>query len=141
MQVVRPPWTTARSAAARWRWRSATIATDLTPAGRGSERGVDPRPGDDDEAQVVRPAAGASGDRVEHPAQQRRAHARAADGHHAQRLPLVVAQPSVPQLVAVAEGGGVEARDVAGEVEVRLGPLPDRRAGPARRLSGTTSSG
>src|SRR5439155_14742754 len=58
--------------------------------------------------------------RLERTLQERRADTGAADGDHAQRL------VSVPELRALAERARVESGDVAGEVEVPLGPLADR---------------
>ncbi len=39
MQVVSPPWTTARSQAARWRYSSGTYARTSSPSCDGSDSG------------------------------------------------------------------------------------------------------
>ena len=85
--------------------------------------GVDAGAGDDDHPQLGHRSFGQR-EGVDDPAQERGADAGAADGHHADLLVGVVAE-ALAQLLAVAEGGGVEAGDVAGEVVVGLGPVPD----------------
>ena len=59
-------------------------------------------------------------------AQQAGADAGAADGDDAHALVVAVAELGA-QLGAIAEVGGVEAGDVAGEVEVAFGPVADHR--------------
>ena len=57
--------------------------------------------------------------------QQRAADPGAADGDQADLLARGVAE-LVAQPLAVGELGGIEARDIAREAEVRSGPVPDR---------------
>ena len=98
------------------------VGADLEPGMRGQRRGVDARAGDDDHAQVRDLRAG-GGEGVDHAAQQRGADAGAADGDDADPLAGPVAERRA-QPFAVADRG--EAGDVAGEVEVLLGPVADR---------------
>ena len=104
---------------------------DLQPVVRGQRRRIDPRAGDDDHPQPghVPPGLGEGGhDALE----QRAADARSAHRHHAHLLGRRVAELRA-QPLAVGELGRVEARDVAGEVEVLPGPVGDRRqVGPER---------
>ena len=73
--VVSPPWTTARSQAARCRYRSGTNGRTSTPAGAPERRRIDARPGDGDHAQAGdRPARRRIG--IDDPAEQRLADAR-----------------------------------------------------------------
>ena len=65
--------------------------------------------------------------------QQVIAHARATDGDDADALVGPVAKLGADRL-AVGEGGGIEAGDVAGEVVVALGPVADRRQIAAKRV-------
>ena len=58
--------------------------------------------------------------------QQVRADARPADGDDAHALVIAVAELGA-QPAALAEVGGIEAGDVAGEVEVAFGPIADHR--------------
>jgi hypothetical protein len=92
------------------------------PAGRQAGR-VDAGAGDHDHPQLGHRSSGQR-EGVDDPAQERGADAGAAHGHHTDLLVGVVAQ-ALAQLLAVAEGGRVEAGDVAGEVVVVPGPVPD----------------
>ncbi len=101
---------------------------------RGGEgRRIDARPGHDDHAQSGDERL-RLGEARHHPAQQRPAHARAADGDQADLLAGAVAE-LVPELLAVGEGAGVEAGDVARVVEVRAGPVADRGQAGAEVLA------
>ena len=86
---------------------------------------VDPRSCDDDHPKLRDEPLGLW-ERRDHAAQQIRPDSRAADSHDAYALVGRVAKLR-PQLAAVAERGGVKAGDVAGELEVRLGPVTDQR--------------
>src|SRR5947207_2708663 len=77
---------------------------------------IDPRAGDDDHPELGH-ALLRLRERGDHAPQQMPADPRAADGHDADLLVVAVAQ-----CLAVAERGRVEARHVAGEVVVLLGP-------------------
>ena len=65
MHVVRPPWTTATSQAARWRESPWTYAAHLDALGAGERAGVDARAADDDHAQPG-DARARLGERVDH---------------------------------------------------------------------------
>ncbi len=98
---------------------------------RGSERGSirGPATTTNRRSSTRRRAAGIG---VDDPAQQVLADAGSADGDDAHPLVGAVAELGAQRL-AVGELGRVEAGDVAGELEVRLGPLADRRqVGPER---------
>ena len=117
------------------------VRPDLQPVatGRAAIAGVDPRAGDDDHPQAGHQLLGLR-ERRDHPPQQRRRRPPEPPTVTMQtRSSGAVAEP--PRSVAVGQLGRVEAGDVAGEVEVLLGPVPDRTAARARSASGTTSSG
>ena len=114
------------------------VGADLEPVVARQRRRVDARPGDDDHAQAGTRCLGL-GVGGDHPPQQVGADAGAADGDDADLLVGAVAELGA-QRVAVGELCRVEAGDVAGEVEVLLGPVADQRAGPGRSESGTMSS-
>ena len=107
-------------------------------AAPGQRARVDPRPGHDDEAQVG-PGPAGRGHRVEHPPQQVAPDGGAAHGHDAHGLVVAPAQ-GLPQAGALLLVRWREPADVAGEVELGLGPARiDGSPGP--NASGTTSSG
>src|SRR5205807_3413907 len=68
-----------------------------------------------------------------HATQQVAAHARAADGDDAHLLAVAVAE-LVPDPLSIREVGGIESRDVAGEVEVLADPVPDQRQSGAEAV-------
>ena len=99
------------------------VGAHLEPVVCGQRLRVDPRAGDDDHPQR-RHALLRLGEGGDHAPQEVAADARAADGDDADLLVLAVAELG-PERGPVGELGGIEARDVAGEREVLLGPLAD----------------
>ena len=97
--------------------------THLQTVGRGQGCRVDARSGNDDHPQLGDELR-CGGEGRHDPAQQARAHARATDRDQADALVRAVAELGA-QALAVSQLGLVEAGDVAGEVEVALGPLAD----------------
>ena len=109
------------------------VAAVRHAATAGQRPRVDARPGDDDEAQAVDEPPGRRRRRRRTRRSSAVADAGAADGDDAH--PLV---GPVAELGRAAPRGRrrrrVEARDVAGELEVLLGPLADRRQPGAERV-------
>ena len=91
---------------------------------RGQGRGIDPRPADDDHAQLGHAPARRREAR-DHPLQQPAADARAADGDEAHALARRVAELGA-QRGEVRGRARLRAERVAREVEVLLDPGPDR---------------
>src|SRR5437588_239018 len=99
---------------------------DHVQAGDGRERvGVDAGAGDDDHAQL-RDALLRVWEGGNDPPQEAAAYARPSDGDNAYTLVVPVAELGA-QCGALAEIGRVEAGNVAGEVEVPLGPVANHR--------------
>ena len=95
----------------------------MTPAGSGQRGGIDAGTGHDGEPQVGH-GSPHGGDGVEDAAQERLADPGSTDRDDAHPLVGPVAELGA-EAVAVGVGGRVEPGDVAGEVELALGPVAD----------------
>ena len=130
--VLSPPWTTAMSHAAWCRSRSGRKPCTSTPARHVERSGVDPRPAT---TTIRRPGIRRRASAYDAATRRSRwrADAGAADADQtdhvaSRRTRGVRAGPSAVRRI------GAFAHHVAGEVEVLLGPLARRSAGPARAV-------
>src|SRR6516164_4588394 len=115
MQVVRPPWTRARSQPARCRSRLGTNARTSTPAGACSARGSIRGP-----ATTIMRSSGTrarAGVALQDALDEMRPDAGTSDGHDAHALARLIAEP-LTQLRPCAERPRVLANDVAGKLKV-----------------------